>query len=118
MGEKEVLYSFDIIKDEIVKDLMAELVHIDNNFNKELLENKVKNAIKEVVRARRYPKYYEEDAIYEDVYRYYTNIRNLALYDYSIIGASGQQSHSENGISRSFVDRNSYFKGIIPFASL
>lgn len=118
MGESEVLYSFDSIKDEIIEDLTIELQPTDNNFNAELLENKVKNAIKEVIRARRYPKYYEDDAIYEDVYRYYTNIRNLALYDYSILGANGQQTHSENGISRTFVDRNSYFKGIIPLATL
>lgn len=118
MGENEVLYSFDSIKNEIIEDLTIELQPIDNNFNAELLENKVKNAIREVIRVRNYPNYYNEDAIYEDVYKFYSNIRDLALYDYHLIGATGQQSHGENGISRSFVDRNTYFKGVIPIARL
>lgn len=103
------------IEQEIFADLSAELSVSDKNFNETLLLSKVRNAMREVKRARNYPKSYTDSQIETDMYDYFSNIRNIALYDYNQIGAEGQTSSSENGTSRSYVDRDKLFCGICPF---
>ena len=104
------------MEDELIEDLTAELQITDKLFNASLLEIKVRNAIKEVKRARNYPSHYTEQMIDDDMERFYSQIRNIALYDYEQIGAENETSHSENNISRSFVDRDKLFAGILPLA--
>ncbi len=104
------------IEQEIMEDLTAELSISDENFNPDLLLSKVRNALREVKKARKYPSYYTESQISKDIYDYYSNIRNIALYDYNLIGAEGQTSSNENGTSRAYVDRNELFSGIIPIS--
>lgn len=101
------------LEQEIVADLTAELSITDENFNENLLLSKVRNALREVKKARKYPSYYTESQIDKDMYDYYSNIRNIALYDYNLIGAEGQTASNENGTSRSYEDRDKYFSGII-----
>lgn len=103
------------LEEEVFTDLSAELSVSDENFNETLLLLKVRNAMREVKRARNYPKSHTNIQIEEDMYGYFSNIRNIALYDYNQIGAEGQSSSGENGISRSYVDRDKYFSGIFPF---
>ena len=50
--------------------------------------------------------------------RYYSNIKNLALYDYNQIGVEGQSAHGENGTSRTWVDRNKYLEGVVAICTL
>ena len=104
------------MENELIEDLTAELQITDKLFNASLLEIKVRNAIKEVKRARNYPSHYTEQMIDDDIERFYSQIRNIALYDYEQIGAENETSHSENNISRSFVDRDKLFAGILPLA--
>lgn len=104
------------MENELIEDLTAELQITDELFNASLLEIKVKNAIKEVKRARNYPSHYTEQMIDDDMERFYSQIRNIALYDYEQIGAENETSHSENNISRSFIDRDKLFAGILPLA--
>ena len=104
------------LREEIISDLTTELQVTDDNFNPILLEVKVKSAIREVLSARRYPSSYTDEMIITDMRNYYGQIRNIALYDYNLVGNEGQKSSSENGISRSFVDRGSLFNGILPIA--
>lgn len=101
---------------ELLEDLKEELSATDPKFKPELIKPKIKNAIREVKRARNYPKHYTESAIVEDLENYYSNIRNIALFDYNMIGAEGQSSSSENGTSRNFIDRDKLFGGIIPLS--
>lgn len=103
------------LEQEIFADLSAELSVSDKNFSETLLLSKVRNAMREVKRARNYPKSYTDSQIETDMYDYFSNIRNIALYDYNLIGAEGQSSIGENGTNRVFVDRNSLFNGICPF---
>lgn len=103
------------LEQEIFADLSAELSVSDENFNETLLLSKVRNAMREVKRARNYPKSYSDSQIEQDMYDYFSNIRNIALYDYNLIGAEGQSSSGENGVSRSYVDRDKLFCGICPF---
>lgn len=101
---------------ELLEDLTEELTATDPKFKQELIKPKIKNAIREVRKARNYPKHYTESMVSEDLQNFYTNIRALALYDYNIIGGEFQESYSENGKSGSFVNRNSLFSGIIPLS--
>lgn len=103
------------LQDQLIADLTTELQG-DNTFNKSVLKIKVVNAIKEVKRERRYPSSYTDEMIDEDLDRYYSNIRAIALYDYNQVGVEGQQSHSEGGVNRTWVDRKSLFNGVLPLS--
>ena len=102
------------LENDLLEDLIAELSETDPNFKQSLIIPKIKEAIREVRRARNYPKYYSESAIVEDLENYYSNIRKIALFDYNKIGGEFEESHSENSVSRSWEDRNKLFAGIIP----
>lgn len=104
------------LENELLEDLSSELEASDPKFNQKLLVPKLRNAMREVRRARRYPKHYTESQIAEDMGDYYSNIRSIALYDYNLIGAEGQSSSGENGTTRSYIDRDKLFSGIIPLS--
>ena len=101
--------------DALLADLTAELKN-EPTFNADVLKAKINSAIREVRGLRKYPADYTEEQIESDLSNYYSNIRNVALYDYNMIGAEWESNHNENGISRSFVDRKSLFYGIMPIA--
>lgn len=101
---------------DLIADLTTELTITDPSFNSTLLTTKVNNAVKEVKRARSYPTSYTQEMIDTDIVRFYTQARAIALYDYNQVGAENEESHSENNISRSFLDRNKLFAGITPFS--
>lgn len=105
------------IEQEIIAELSIELQG-EPTFNADILAVKVKNAIREVRKARNYPKSYTEKNIQEDLQDYYSNIRNIALYDYNQIGAEFQSSASENSVSRSWVDRDKLFDGVYAFVKV
>lgn len=100
---------------ELLEDLADELSTTDPKFRPELIKPKIKNAIREVKQARNYPKHYTESAIVEDLENYYSNIRNIALFDYNQIGSEYESGHLENSISRNWIDRKSLFNGICSF---
>ena len=104
------------LEQAIIDDLTAELQIADKNFNPDLLRSKVQNVLREVKRARKYPASYSDNQIMRDMENYYSNIRNLALYDYNTIGMEFQTSSSENSTSRSMEDRNKLFAGIVPLS--
>lgn len=104
------------LKEQIVDSLIGELS--GEEFNVDMLRSKVSNAILEVRSVRNYPSSYSQETVDADLRRYYTNIRNIALYDYNKIGGEGEESHSENGISRSYSAREKLFYGVIPIASV
>lgn len=104
----------EALYDEIIEDLSEEIA-IDNKMDYSKLSMKVKNAIREVRRARNYPKHFTEEEIQSDLKEYYSNIRELALYDYNQIGAEGQVSHNENGTSRSWKSRMECMNGVFAY---
>lgn len=106
----------DKLINEIFKDLSIEL-DIPGEEGSMLL-SKVRSAYREVKGARSYPIDYEDDFICSDMERYYSNIKNLALYDYNQIGVEGQSAHGENGTSRTWVDRNKYLEGVVAICTL
>lgn len=105
----------DEMKTAIIDELTVELAN-DPNFSVELLGVKVDSAIREVKRARNYPSSYSSEMIESDLIKFYANVKNIALYDYNMIGVEGQSASTENGDSRTYIDRDKLFYGIIPFA--
>lgn len=104
---------------ELVEALLGDLseeLNSEPTFNAVALEKKIESAIKEVRRIRSYPSTYTDSQVESDLENYYSSIRNIALYDYNLIGAEGESNHNENGVSRAFVDRKSLFHGIMPIA--
>ena len=106
------------LQDEIVAELTVELQD-EPTFNVNILAIKVKNAIREVTMKRNYQATsYTDEQIEKDLYNYFSVIKSVALYDYNQIGAEGEQSHSENSISRTWVDRDDLFKGVHAFVKV
>lgn len=57
--------------------------------------------------------YSTEERIAQDLLdNYFGDMIELIIFDYATIGAEGQTQHSENDISRHYVDRNKYFANI------
>ena len=105
------------IEASVIADLTIELKN-EVDFDAEILAVKVKNAIREVKAAKNYPSTYSEEKIANDMMNYYTNIRAIALYDYTKIGAEGQTQYSADGESIHYLDRDKLFKGVYPIARL
>lgn len=101
--------------DAIITDLTIELKN-EVDFDAQILALKVRNAYREVKAARHYPKSYTEATIEADMNDYYSNVKSIALYDYTKIGAEGQTSYSADGENIHYVEREKLFAGIIPIA--
>ena len=101
---------------EIVEELKIELKEED--VDEQLLEVKVKSAIREVKTARKYPRSYAEAIVEADLEAYYSQIKSIALYDYTKIGAEGQDKYAADGESISYEDRNRLFAGVLPIATV
>lgn len=107
------------MQEEIIEELTSELEITDENFNPALLAPKVKNAIREVKMKRNYmATSYSEKQIEDDLYNYYSVIKNLALYDYNTIGMEFQSASSENSTSRTMVSRDELLKGVHAFVRM
>lgn len=106
------------LEQEIIAELTIELQG-EPTFNAEILAVKVRNAIREVKMKRNYTATsYTDMQIEKDLYNYFSTIKSVALYDYNQIGAEGEQSHSENSVSRTWVSRDELFKGVHAFVKV
>lgn len=111
--------SFEELKAEIVSGLVLEISD-EPTYSEVKLAEKVNNAFREVKRERLrglggvYPSHYTEEMQTADLEQFYSNIRQLALYDYNQIGIEGQTSSTESAITRTYVNRNSLLNGVIP----
>ena len=104
--------------EEIIEDLRAEIEGQEGDkFNLSLLTSKVKSAYRAVKTARKYPQSYTEAFIERDMENYYSQVREIAMYDYNIVGAEGQTQYSQDGVSVHYVDRDKLFYGVLPIAA-
>lgn len=104
--------------EEIIEDLQTEIEGQEGDkFNLSLLTSKVKGAYRAVKTARKYPGSYTEAFIEKDMENYYSQIRDIALFDYNQIGAEGQTQYSQDGVSVHYVDRDKLFYGVLPIAA-
>lgn len=106
------------LQEELIAELTIELQN-EPTFNADILKIKVLNAIREVKMKRNYiATSWTDEKIEQDLYNYYSVIKNIALYDYNQIGADFESSHSENSINRTWINRDELFKGIHSFVKV
>ena len=104
---------------ELNTDLTAELTGSGVDVLTNVLAVKVKAVVKELLNIRNYEHSGMTDAeIESDINRYYTQCMNVARYDYNQLGAEGEDTHNENGISRKYIDRGKLWSGVVPFAKV
>ena len=104
---------------ELNTDLAAELTGSGVEVLTSVLAVKVKAVVRELLNIRNYEQSgMTEWEIKEDINRYYTQCMNVARYDYNQLGAEGEDTHSENGISRKYIERGKLWSGVVPFAKV
>ena len=89
--------------------------HLEEN---PLLEQLISQAKADIVAKRMYPDSYTEEKIAEDLKRFESVIVNVVVYDHSQAGEDFMANYSENGVSRTWRDRDSLFVGVFPFAKV
>lgn len=107
------------LQKEIIADLTTEYSN-QPTFNPDIIEIKVKDAIREVKNRRNYQATsYTDEEIEKDLCdNYYSVIKNLAVYDFAQIGAPFESSHSENSISRTLVSRDEILRCVHSFVQV
>ena len=83
-----------------------------------LIEQLISQAKADIVAKRMYPDSYTDEKIAEDLKRFESVIVNVVVYDHSQAGENFMASYSENGVSRTWRDRDSLFVGVFPFAKV
>ncbi len=107
-----------MVADEVIAELTT-LYSDQPTFNAEKMAVIVANVVDEIKVARNYSKVgYTDKQIIADLYNYKSNIKKLAEYDFATFGAAHQTSHSENSTSRTWIDRNKLFSGIVAITPL
>ena len=102
---------------ELNTDLTAEITGSGLEVLTDVLAVKVKAVVRELLSIRNYElSGMTDEEVEADIERYYTQCMNVARYDYNQRGAEGEDSHSENGISRKYVERGRLWAGVVPFA--
>ena len=102
---------FENLKAEILADVaQADL------FNETLLRSKINSAYREVKRARNYPNHYSSEWVENDMENYFTNIQDLARYDYNAVGSEGMTQYSADGTTIHYKDRDKLFYGVYPIS--
>lgn len=101
----------------IVTELTTELNN-ETDFDANMLEAKVRNAYREVKTVRNYPKSYPQSVIDDDMEGHFSYIKAIALYDYTKIGAEGQENYSADGETIKYTDRSKLFAGVLPLARI
>lgn len=99
-------------------NLTSSTVMFDRKEDNPLLEQLINQATEDIKNKRRYPKDYTKEEIEEDLKKYESVLVNVVVYDRIKLGGDFQQSDSENGKSRTWVDRNTLFKEIYPIARI
>lgn len=104
---------------ELRIDLAAELRGSNAEVLEDVLPVKVKAVVRELINIRCYENSgMTDEEITADIPRYYSQCMNVARYDYNQLGAEGESSHNENGISRQYIDRGKLWSGVVPFAKV
>lgn len=109
-------YHMETVEDDNVTS--TEKIVFDNTDDNPLLEQLIEQAKADVARKRTYPSGYTDEQIDADLEKYNSVIVNLAVYDRQKVGGDYQASDTENGKSRSWVDRDSLMDGIYPLVDV
>lgn len=99
-------------------DTTKDVVVFDNKEDNLLIEQLIKQATEDVKARRNYPDSYTEEMITEDLKKFEGVIVNLVVYDHSQAGEEFMASFGENGVSRTWKDRDGLFVGVFPFVKM
>lgn len=106
----------EIIADKIISDLST-MYSDQPTFNVDKVTVIVNKVVDEVIKVRRYrEENYSDEQIEADLNNYKSQIYSLSEYDFAHIGAPGELSRTENSTSRTWIERNKLFAGIIPLS--
>lgn len=89
--------------------------HLEEN---PLLEQLISQAEADIRAKRMYPESYTEEKIDADMKKFQSVVVNLVVYDRSQAGENFMASYSENGVSRTWRDREELFVDVFPFAKV
>lgn len=101
-----------------LEQLKIRLRQSDVSSENEFLQQLIFQAEQDVRLYRNYPDNYTEEMIEKDMKKFDSIIVNLALYDYNQKGGEFQISSSENGTSRSWIDRDKILGKVTPFVQI
>ena len=107
-------FHIEEVEDEATGEKSDKVVFDEKECNP-LIEQLLEQARKEIIRRRNYPKTYTQERIDSDVKNYEDIMVDLAVYNRSQAGEAYMASYSENGVSRTWKDRESLFAGVFPF---
>lgn len=93
----------------------SDVVVFDEKEDNPLIEQLIKQATEDVKARRNYPSNYTEETITEDLKQFEGVIVNLVVYDHSQAGEAFMASYGENGVNRTWKDRNDLLNGVFPF---
>ena len=110
------LKQFHIETIENDDETTSDVAVFDNKEDNPVIEQLIKQATEDVKARRNYPDSYTDEIITEDLKKFESVIVNLAVYDHSQAGEAFMASYGENGVSRTWKDRDSLFAGVFPFA--
>lgn len=95
-------------KNRIIENLMTYLGEKDHNLISLLVDLACQNVMN-----RRYPFGYAEEQAHTTISQYSNVVFRAVVYAYNMQGAEGQSSHSENGISRAYIDEDKLYMEIV-----
>lgn len=103
-----------------LEQLKIRLIQSDVSCKQEdkFLEQLLYQSEQDVRLYRNYPDNYTEEMIEKDMKKFDSIIIDLALYDYNQEGGEFQISSSENGTSRSWIDRDKILGKVTPFVNV
>ena len=107
-------FHIEEVEDEATGEKSDKVVFDEKECNP-LIEQLLDQARKEIISRRNYPDTYTQDQIDSDVKNYEDIMVDLAVYNRSQAGEAYMASLSENGVSRTWKDRESLFSGVFPF---
>lgn len=99
-------------------DTTSDVVVFDKKEDNPLIEQLIAQATEDVKAIRKYPDGYTEEMIADDLEQFTGVIVNLTVYDHSQAGEAYMASYSENGVSRSWKERDKLFVGVFPIANV
>lgn len=82
------------------------------------LNNLIDKARKDIIGYRHFPQRYTEEMIENDLGNWENILIDLVVYDFATDGADFETNHSENGINRTWVKRESILGKVVPFCNV
>lgn len=96
----------------------SDVVIFDNKEDNPLIKQLINQATEDVKAKRNYPDSYTDEMIADDLKKHQSVIINLAVYDHSQAGEEFMASYNENGVNRTWKDRDKLFVGVFPFVDV